>query len=70
MRSLLLALLLACSSKPAPIAKPHDDGSAKPSDDTGEAKLGTSTVAQKDKLTTDTPRTTVAGNTFIAPAGW
>ena len=28
------------------------------------------TPAAAERLTADTPRTTVAGNTFIAPAGW
>ncbi|HEY5936025.1 MAG TPA: serine hydrolase domain-containing protein [Kofleriaceae bacterium] len=66
MRSLLLILLVACSSPaktPQPIPKPEPDPIAKP--------LPTTTApAKKETLSADTPRTTVTGNGFVAPAGW
>ena len=35
-----------------------------------QAAAGQATVPGGERLTADTPKTTVAGNTFVAPAGW
>src|SRR3990167_6744925 len=78
-RCLVLIALAACSSKPGPIAKPADRTIEPPGDgQTAATKPPPLDVdvspapapVQKETLATDTPRTTVAGNTFIAPAGW
>jgi len=72
MRRLLVVIVLAaCSSKPVPLGPPQPPREpAEPTTDPGEAKLGTATIEHKETLAADTPRTTVEGNTFIAPAGW
>ncbi|HEY6176315.1 MAG TPA: serine hydrolase domain-containing protein [Kofleriaceae bacterium] len=86
MRTLIVTLLLAgCSSAPKPsdVAKqsppavapqtaatppaatpPAADPSA------GNPQSPPPTAARSEKLTADTPQTTTAGNSFIAPAGW
>ena len=68
MRKALLAVLVACSSTPPP-AKPKPE----PLPVGSEIKSGEPAVPGSpapETLTADTPRTTTAGNTFIAPAGW
>ncbi len=57
MRVLLLSTI-ACSSSPPPVTRP-------PSTATPTQALPT-----PERLAQDTPRTTVAGNVFTAPAGW
>ncbi|MDQ3299289.1 MAG: beta-lactamase family protein [Myxococcota bacterium] len=67
------ALLIACSSPPAP-SPPRIDEPRPPAPTQPVAQPAqqppTATVPIKETLAADTPRTTVAGNTFIAPAGW
>jgi len=66
-----LLLLVACSSaptkptQPAPPAPPALDTPPPPA----PAAPAPAPVA-RERLTADTPKTTVAGNTFVAPAGW
>lgn len=70
MRPLLLVpLLVACSSSPKS-AQPPAPVAATPPATTTEATQPAAPAVQKETLAADTPRTTVAGNTFIAPAGW
>jgi len=64
-------LLAACSSSTAP--KPAPTAASPPA--TPVAAEGTPATPPTErpapeKLAADTPKTTVAGNTFIAPAGW
>jgi CubicO group peptidase (beta-lactamase class C family) len=78
MRSLLpvaLVTLVACSSQPPPPSDtlPHGEGarSSPPSSTAVSASPpAPAQVVTGERLTADTPKTTVAGNTFIAPAGW
>jgi CubicO group peptidase (beta-lactamase class C family) len=64
MRHFLLAFLVACSgSGPKPAAP-------EPVAPTEVAKPATPAVDPGEVIAADTPKTTVAGNTFIAPAGW
>ena len=70
---LLLPALSACASAPPPPTQPAppvalDTPPASPAPAPG-APAPVVPVA-KERLAADTPRTTVAGNTFIAPAGW
>ena len=70
MRVLLLAVLVACSAKPratvpAPPASGADPSPVVAPDPPPEPAQPTAEV-----LGADTPRATVAGNTFVAPAGW
>ncbi|MEJ7596569.1 MAG: serine hydrolase domain-containing protein [Kofleriaceae bacterium] len=64
MRALSLAFVLfACSSK-SPVQAP-------PAADPARAQAPPSPpVPKKEVVAADTPRTTVTGNTFVAPAGW
>jgi len=62
-----LLLLFACSSaptKPTPPAPPAPEAAPPVTGAPAPAP------AAKERLAADTPRTTVAGNMFIAPAGW
>ena len=67
MRSILLVLLVACSSSAKtsqpPITRPEPEAEVKPT-------LPTELPVKKETLAADTPRTTVSGNLFVAPAGW
>jgi len=68
MRTLLLAFLLACSSKPGPITPLPP---APPTPEPLTEKAPPPAPAPKaETLAADTPRSTVAGNPFFAPAGW
>ncbi len=67
-----LASLGACSS-PARVAQPPQP--PVPSAGTEQARPAPATTPAapaiaKEKLATDTPRATTAGNTFVVPAGW
>jgi len=68
---LLLACLSAgtpaCSSAPPKPAQPAT-GTTQPA--SPAAGTSPAAAASKERLAADTPRTTVGGNTFIAPAGW
>src|SRR5262245_42866651 len=72
---LALLLLLACSSAPTKPTQPAPPapGTAGPAPAPAPAP-GTQPPAPapvtKERLAADTPKTTVAGNTFLAPAGW
>ncbi|HWB76599.1 MAG TPA: serine hydrolase domain-containing protein [Nannocystaceae bacterium] len=61
----LLTVLAACPKKSTTDPRPPTDGKV---DDT--AKPDDAKPVAKRKLDADTPSTTVAGNGFIAPAGW
>ncbi len=63
----LITLLAACSSPPA-VQTPQAAGPS-PSTPAGAA-AGAPAPAPAEKLSADAPRTTVLGNSFIAPAGW
>src|SRR5437762_1826958 len=74
--SLALLLLFACSSAPtkpanpippAPPAPPTPEVTPPPA---GPPEPVAAPILKKERLAADTPKTTVAGNTFIAPAGW
>jgi CubicO group peptidase (beta-lactamase class C family) len=76
MRAYLFAFLLACSSgAPAPKqpAPPPPTGAVAPPaplpEPAAHAPAAPAPVAP-EKLAEDTPKTTVGGNTFVAPAGW
>lgn len=64
--SLVLVTALAACSKPKSDPVPPSAAEAAPD----VAKQGDTKAASKRKLDADTPSTTVAGNGFIAPAGW
>ncbi|MDQ3365041.1 MAG: beta-lactamase family protein [Myxococcota bacterium] len=69
----LLLALTACSSGPAPVRPElQPEPVATTPDPAAPATPSTPGVpaATWEKIATDTPRTTVVGNTFIAPAGW
>lgn len=79
MRNLLavsLIALAACSSQPAPSdvsqqVKPAPSAVAPPaSSSSPAASTNTAAASTSEKLSADTPKTTKAGNSFIAPAGW
>jgi CubicO group peptidase (beta-lactamase class C family) len=72
MRALLfLCLVAACSSSAKPSAMPDPTPPAEPPADTAAAPpAGANPEVKSEKLTADTPKTTTAGNTFIAPAEW
>jgi CubicO group peptidase (beta-lactamase class C family) len=69
MRNALLVALVACSSPPAP-SKPAPQPLPHPTRDDAGAQRGAPEVPNVETLAADTPKTTTAGNTFIAPAGW
>jgi CubicO group peptidase (beta-lactamase class C family) len=64
--ALLIAVVAACSSKPAvhpePVAPPAPVAPATPPSEPAKPAA--------TPLAADTPETTVAGNTFVAPVGW
>ncbi len=62
MRALVPLVLLVAAPSLAPAPAPS------PTQATRAATAATAPVAER--LTVDTPRTTVLGNTFLAPAGW
>jgi CubicO group peptidase (beta-lactamase class C family) len=73
MRTLTVTLLVAACSSPAkPSAMPEPARPAAPSSTAvpPAAAPPAPAEARTEKLTADTPKTTTAGNTFIAPAGW
>lgn len=71
----MLLALVACSSKPTTTTTPTPT-TPPPGDTAGGAASPTGPAApvppavKKEVLSADTPRTTAAGNTFTAPAGW
>jgi CubicO group peptidase (beta-lactamase class C family) len=73
-----LLALFACSSAPKksepptqPVTQPAPPPAPDPAAVTGApAAPAVPAATAKERLAADTPRTTVAGNTFIAPAGW
>lgn len=72
MRFLIALALVACSAKPkttvpAPPATGAEQVPAEPAAAESQPAAG---VPAAETLAADTPKTTVAGNTFIAPAGW
>jgi CubicO group peptidase (beta-lactamase class C family) len=72
-RSLVAVALVACSSKPAPIAAPVVPEPATDTVKTPEPPapdVASTPPLEKEVLDVDAPRTTVAGNSFIVPAGW
>ncbi len=76
MRSLLpltLVTLVACSSQPPPPPEPipqKDSAAATTAATTTTVQSPSSAGGAAEQLTADTPKTTTAGNSFIAPAGW
>ena len=75
LRAPLLCLLFACSSPPAPkpAAPPSPGPAGAPAVAApvpAEPALPAPRPAPKERLAADGPRTTVAGNRFLAPAGW
>ena len=72
MRAYLLALLVACSSSPAPThtVPPPPPPPAPPVAPVTPPAPAVPAAAPAEKLAADTPKTTVAGNTFVAPGGW
>ncbi len=72
MRTLILSLaVVACSSPAKPVA-----GVPTPPPDPAQTGIATAVAtpppaeSAAQTMTADTPKTTVAGNTFIAPVGW
>jgi CubicO group peptidase (beta-lactamase class C family) len=74
MRAFLLAFIVACSSAPKPA--PHQPPPPPPAPEKPEPVVVTPpapvvpVAAPPEKLAADTPKTTVGGNTFVAPGGW
>jgi CubicO group peptidase (beta-lactamase class C family) len=63
----------ACSSTPKPSATPEPTLPAEPTAAASPAAAAPASAApeaRSEKLTADAPRTTTAGNTFVAPAEW
>jgi CubicO group peptidase (beta-lactamase class C family) len=65
-------MLLACGgSEPPPVAAPAPQPSAAPPPPVASAPVDAgSGAAPPETVAVDTPRTTVAGTTYIVPAGW
>lgn len=72
MRALLLlaAVLVACGAPRSKTAVPTAPPRPAEPASTPEPPPGPLQAPAAETLGTDTPKTTVAGNTFIAPAGW
>jgi CubicO group peptidase (beta-lactamase class C family) len=76
MRALLvIAVVAACSAKPkttvpAPPASGGGEPPAEPIAKVAPEPAPAPPAPAAETLSADTPKTTVAGNTFIAPAGW
>ena len=82
MRTLIVTLLVAgCSSAPKPseVTNQSQPAAATPQaaatpatvdPSAGNPQSPPAAAARPETLTADTPRTTTAGNSFIAPAGW
>ena len=74
----LIFVLVACSPTPAPVAAPAAAAPTAPTAPAGEAPASAESAkpetrpvdAAAEALAADTPKTTVAGNMFIAPAEW
>src|SRR5699024_1321573 len=67
---LSLALTVGCGGKPAVVTPTPAPESAEPSTQTPEpAALPTPPEPTAETMGADTPKATVAGNTFVAPAG-
>lgn len=73
-RLLALSLLAVAACSPPPEAKstsPTTEPAHSPSSQaTSTAQPAPTAQAAPERLTADTPKTTVAGNTFVAPVGW
>ncbi|HSK03448.1 MAG TPA: serine hydrolase domain-containing protein [Kofleriaceae bacterium] len=65
-----LLLLIACSASPTRQTQPAPPAPADPAPAPAPAGPVAPAPLAKERLAADTPRTTVAGNTFVAPAGW
>jgi CubicO group peptidase (beta-lactamase class C family) len=73
MRALIVTVLIvACSSPAKPPVQPAALPAAAPASPATPATSAPPAPAEarSETLTADTPKTTTAGNTFIAPAGW
>jgi CubicO group peptidase (beta-lactamase class C family) len=72
MRPLLALLVLAACSSPAkPPATPEAPKPAEPAAEPAPSTaVSAPAPAKSETLAADTPKTTTAGNSFIAPAGW
>jgi CubicO group peptidase (beta-lactamase class C family) len=70
----LLAALAACSAKPKTTVPAPPGSGSEPAPEPAANPAPTEAVAApapaSETLSADTPKTTVAGNTFVAPAGW
>lgn len=70
MRFLIAVALVACSAKPkTTVPAPPAAGEELPAEPAVASEPAAPTPAA-ETLAADTPKATVAGNTFIAPAGW
>jgi CubicO group peptidase (beta-lactamase class C family) len=67
MRALILTFVVACSSSSKPVTPP---GPVETPPGPGTPTTDGAAAAKAETLAADTPKTTTAGNTFIAPAGW
>lgn len=68
MRHCLLVLLLACAGPKTTAPTPIEP--TRPSDPVEATKPAPPAMPEGEVMAADTPKTTVAGNTFVAPAGW
>ncbi len=70
----LCLALMACSSSAAPVAQepapPTSEAETPAGEQPAKPTPPPDQPAAAETLAKDTPKTTVAGNTFIAPAGW
>jgi CubicO group peptidase (beta-lactamase class C family) len=66
----LVFLLGNCKTAAPPAAAPPPVPTAGPAGASAEGAPPSAQAAVVDHLTSDTPKTTTEGNTFIAPAGW
>jgi CubicO group peptidase (beta-lactamase class C family) len=66
LRACLLLALVACGSSPPETRAPD----ARPAPSTPAAAVPKAAGLAAEKLASDTPKTTLKGATFVAPAGW
>src|SRR5262245_43186292 len=64
----LLALSVACAKKPPVEAEAPPAAAPPPAE--AQKSVQPAVTPPAETLASDTPKTTIAGNTFIAPAGW
>ncbi len=65
-----LLLVLAACGQTRPATPPTAATSTSPATPTSPEPPAASPAPQQERLAADTPRTTVDGHTFVAPAGW